>query len=394
MPTLRHMTNDDLLAYKQLCTICYGYADTNVPEPLDEAALHIRMGVFSDDGRLLSAMMQIPYTVRFNGQDTKLVGIGGVVTDPVARRGGAIRQMFEEGLPRLYHEGHVFSALYPFSFRFYGKFGYTWAEMWQNRAVRTADVRRDLQKADEIVRVLPDMADDQGMAQVYAAYIADKELAFHRDAWMWKDVRKGTPWGDLTHAYVLKIGGRAAAYWVGQVVKGAETTLRIRDMAWSTPRGRDAIFAMLRDMNEVQVIEMSCRGGFDLRSMVEEAYDVEEKGSAPGMVRVVNAEKALALLTAPPVTGALTLDVADGQISENNGRFTVTSDGEHLTVSRAPDAEPDVACDIRGLSALVAGRQPFNRLLEQNEVQLLHANKMCFADMLFPTRRLHVNHNF
>ena len=33
MPILRSMTNDDLLAYRHLCSICYTYTDTN---PVDE----------------------------------------------------------------------------------------------------------------------------------------------------------------------------------------------------------------------------------------------------------------------------------------------------------------------------------------------------------------------
>ncbi len=306
MPQLRSMTNEDLLAYKHLCTICYNYADTGVPEPLDEAALHMRMGVFADDGRLLSAMMQIPYSVRFNGHDTKMVGIGGVVTDPVARRGGAIRQMFEEGLPRLYGEGHVLSALYPFSFRFYGKFGYTWAHGWRNMAFCPRDIRADLQSADEIIRVLPD-EDDHGMAEIYEQYISNKHLALHRDAWMWKELRKGTPWADMKHAYVLLVDGKPAAYWIGTVHKESEAVLRIADMAWSCPRGRDAIFAMLRGMNELGSVEMRCQSGFDLRTVVEEAYDVAEKGSTPFMVRVVNAQRALELMAVPPVPGRLRL---------------------------------------------------------------------------------------
>ena len=77
MPTIRSMTNDDLLAYQHLCSICYTYTNSDLPEPLPEERLRIRRGFFDDDGSLRSAMMQIPYDVRFANETVKLVGIGG-----------------------------------------------------------------------------------------------------------------------------------------------------------------------------------------------------------------------------------------------------------------------------------------------------------------------------
>ena len=49
MPTLRPMTNEDLLAYKHLCSVCYIYPDTSPAEELPEEKLRARMGVFSED---------------------------------------------------------------------------------------------------------------------------------------------------------------------------------------------------------------------------------------------------------------------------------------------------------------------------------------------------------
>lgn len=391
---IRAMTNDDLLAYKHLCSICYRYPDTNEPQPLDDEALHMRMGAFSEDGRLLSAMMQIPYSVRFCGKDVPMVGIGGVATDPTARRGGAIRAMFEEGLPRLYQEGQILSALYPFSFQFYGKFGYTWAEMWKKRAIRVRDLRADLQAADEIVRVLPG-EDDQGMRTIYEAYIADKHLAIHRSEWAWKELRQGMPWEALKHAYVFKVGGQAVSYWIGKFAKGKDGELLvILDMAWTCPRGRDAIFAMLRGMNELDLVEMRCQSGFDPRRLVAEAYDVSERGSTPGMVRLVNVEKALGLLPAPVVSGRVTIEVTDGQIPQNNGLFTVEGDGKALWVYRAEDEAPDLRCGIGSLSALVVGRDSLGDAVENGTAELLREDHHQFAELLFVRRGLHLNQDF
>lgn len=393
MPTLRTFTNDDLLAYKRLCSICYTYPDAGEPEPKTDEELHAMRGVFAEDGSLLSAMTQHPFDSLFCGHPVKLCGIGGVVTDPTARAGGNIRQIFETDLPRLYQEGYVFSALYPFSYYFYGKFGYTWAEFWRNVEIERSNLRTDLARAEEIIRVLPG-EDDRGMRAIHDKYIADKQLPILRTEWMWNDLRKGAPWEALKHAYVLRIGGQPVAYWIGQMERTPEGgRLRMLDMAWTCAAGMQAIFTMLRGMNEVATIAMRTFAGFDARLVATEAYDVTEKSPGTAMLRVVNVERALSLLPAPPVVGEVTLRVTDGQIAENCGCFTVRSDGHKLTVARTENV-PQIACSIQGLTALVVGRQPFGEAADAAVVEVLDGLDRRFAELLFAPRRLHINRNF
>lgn len=394
MSTIRPMTNDDLLAYKRLCSICYTYTDTDQPKALPEELLRIRMGAFDEEGRLLSAMMQIPYEARFGGQTVKLVGIGGVVTDPTARGERGVRRLFEEGLPRLYREGHVLSALYPFSHQFYRKFGYEWAQFWQNVELSRNSLRPDLRRADEIVRVLPE-EDDQGMREIYEAYIADKHLAVLRSESLWKELRSGTPWDSLKHAYVLRVGGKPVSYWIGTMHKEDYTcTLYIKDMAWTCQHGLEAIFAMLRGMNEIENVRVRVQGDCDPRLLVKEPYDVSWKGTCEGMVRVVNVARALVLLAPPPLPGTLTVEVTDEQIPDNCGCFTVNCDGYGLSVAKDDGSKPDLRCDIQGLSALMAGRHTFDVCASSGTVTLLNEKRRRFAGMLFPRRDLHMNQDF
>ncbi len=393
MPTLRTFTNDDLLAYSRLCSICYTYLSTEEPQPKTEEQLRAMQGVFAEDGRLLSAMTQHPFDSLFCGHPVKLCGIGGVVTDPTARAGGNVRQIFETDLPRMYQDGYVFSALYPFSYHFYGKFGYTWAEFWRNVEVDRSILRPDLAKAEEIIRILPG-EDDKGMRAIHEKYIVNKQLPILRSEWMWNDLRKGAPWETLKHAYVLRIGGEAVAYWIGQMERtGDGGKLRIIDMAWTSPQGMQAIFAMIRGMNEVATIAMRTYPGFDARLIVTEAYDVNEKTPGTAMVRVVNVERALSLLPAPPMTGEITLQVTDDQIAENCGCFTIRGNGQTISVERAEN-EPHLTCSIQGLTALVVGRQAFGETLDTGVVDACGEVDHRFVELLFAPRRLHVNRNF
>ena len=392
MPTLRTFTNDDLLAYNRLCSICYTYPDAETePKPKTEEQLHAMRGVFGDDGELLSAMTQHSFDSLFCGHPVKMCGIGGVVTDPTARAQGAVRRIFETDLPRLYAEGHIFSALYPFSYYFYGKFGYTWAEFWRNVEIPRASLRKDLCRAEEIIRVLPG-EDDQGMRAIHEQYIADKQLPVLRDDKAWESLRSGTPWEKLKHAYVLRVDGKSAAYWIGQRTQG-NGTLRILDMAWTCPAGLQAIFAMLRGMNEVETIALRGYSGFEARNLVVEAYEVSESTPGTGMVRVVNVEKALSLMPAPPVAGQVTLRVTDEQIADNCGCFTVTGDGNAISVAKT-NGPAEIECDIQRLTALVVGRQSLAGAVDSGVVAVCEGVDRRFAEMLFREQSIHMNRNF
>ena len=395
MPTIRYLTNDDLLQYKHLASVCYTYADAEPPRALTENELHQRVGVFDERGTLLSAMIHNRYTARFEGQDVPLCGIGGVVTDPVARGQRGIRRLFETYLPALYDEGYVFSALYPFSHVFYRKFGYELSFERRVAEMAPSSLRDDLCQADEIVRVLPDQ-DDQGMRRIYERYIADKHFAIERDDQMWRDLRKGTPWEAMKYAYVLKRRGENVAYWIGSVSKnGSGAVLTLDDLAYTCREGYEAIFAMLKGMNELKTIRLSVPAELDPRWLVKDPYDVCFKNvNCGGMLRVMNVEKALSMMAPPPVRGRMTLSVTDAQIAQNSGCFVIESDGRSLAVSRGISQTADLLCGINGLSALIGGLQAFEDGLLAGHAELVNEHCLPFASLLFAKRRTYLNWGF
>lgn len=395
MNDIRCLTNDDLLQYKRLSSICYTYRDPDEPRACAEEELHQRVGVFDADGTLLSAMIHNAYTARFEGHDVKLVGIGGVVTDPVARGQRGIRRLFEEYLPRLREEGYVFSALFPFSHVFYRKFGYELAFERRTVELRPGDLRGDLMKADEIVRVLPEQ-DDQGMRQVYERYIANKHFAIRRDDGMWRGLREGTPWEKMKYAYALRRGGETVAYWIGTVQKqGYSATLTISDMAYTCRAGLEAIFAMLRGMNEIETIRLNVPAELEPRWLVSDPYDVSFKSvSCDGMLRVMNVEAAFTIMKAPCLPGRCVIAVTDDQIAENNGLFEVTGDGRRLTVTRRDGNDADLRCTIGGLSALIGGLQAFEDAILAGHAEVLDDTRLPFMAELFRRRKAQLNWGF
>lgn len=397
MTNLRSLTLEEMSAYNKLSSICFTYTTPTAelaPREMAPEKLRQVRGVFDEDGTLLGGMIMIEMDCRFEGNDCRFLGIGGVVTDPAERRRGAIRQIFEEGLPRLRNKGFVLSALYPFSHVFYRKFGYELGIVKRQAKLAPGSLRKDLHRAASIRRVLPGEPDG-GMKQVYEKYIEGKNLAVIRDEGHWKSLRSGTPWENLKYSYVLyNEENEPMAYWVGTMVKGDEgATLTIADMAYTCREGMESIFAMLRSMNEVGTIRTLIPQDMPIRFLAEDPYNVSEETSCGGMVRVMDAEKALAMLPAPALRGSCTVEVSDQQIPENNGCFTITGDGEKLTVARTTN-DPDLQCTINGLSALVVGTLDFQGSLDARLAKILREPNKRFLAELFRPRQQHLHNYF
>lgn len=397
MTTVRALTLEEMPAYNKLCSICFTYTTSEedlAPKEMSPEKLHEIQGVLDEDGTLLGAMTQISFDCRFEGHTTKLLGIGGVVTDPAERGRGAIRQLFEEGLPRLRSEGFVLSALYPFSHQFYRKFGYELGMVRRQAKFSPSSLRKDLYRAASIKRVLAD-GPDHGMPQVYEKYMQDKNLAVIRKEDYWKELRSGAPWKDYKHAYVLfDEAGEPIAYWVGKIEKGGDgNALTISDMAYTDRKGLEAILSMLRTMNEVGEVRLTEPQDVDLRYLTADCYDVNEQIECAGMVRVVDVEKALALLPAPVIPGRCVIQVEDQQIAENSGAFAVEGDGKTLTIVRTEDV-PDVKCSINGLSAMVVGAMDFRGTVESRLAEMTSKENELFLTLLFPKRKQHMHNYF
>ena len=397
MPELRGLKLEEVAAYNKLSSICFTYttpADQLAPKEMAPETLRQLRGVFDDDGTLLGGMWLLEMNCRFEGHACPFLGIGGVVTDPAERRRGAIRQIFEEGLPRLRNEGFVFSALYPFSHVFYRKFGYELGIVKRMAKFSPSSLRENLHRAASIKRILPDEPDG-GMKEVYEKYIANKNLAVIRDEHHWKSLRSGTPWENLKYSYVLyNEANEPMAYWVGVMAKGEDgATLTIADMAYTCRAGMESIFAMFRTMNEVGTVRTLAAQDMPLRFLMKDPYDVSEETSCGGMVRVMDVEKALAMLPAPALRGSCTIEVADQQIPENNGCFTISGDGEKLTVVRTEN-EADLTCTINGLSALVVGTLDFQGSLDAGLAKLTNETNKRFLAEVFRQRQQHLHNYF
>ena len=97
------------------------YEDTvSSPKSREDDTPLNKYAAFEDDDKTMMSCLSVnSYEMNFDGNLTKMAGIGGVSSLPQYRRRGGIRGCFEKMLADLYEENIDFSYLYFFIFPLY-----------------------------------------------------------------------------------------------------------------------------------------------------------------------------------------------------------------------------------------------------------------------------------
>ena len=110
--------------YQRLAGYCFtlprGQTRRIFPLPEPES---LAWGAF-EEGALRAGIILRRFSAVLFGREFPAAGVAWVASAPEARNGGLIRRLMESALRHEYERGTVLSALYPFSFRFYGSFGF------------------------------------------------------------------------------------------------------------------------------------------------------------------------------------------------------------------------------------------------------------------------------
>ncbi|MFR5864553.1 MAG: GNAT family N-acetyltransferase [Acutalibacteraceae bacterium] len=121
---IRELRDDELYKSAKLSALAFSYA-VNIEEKKKETLKEHTFGAFLDDNEtLIAQVVAIDYVSFHNGTPVGAVGIAGVASSPEHRRAGAVRAIFDHLFSIAGEQGWELSYLYPFSYRYYRKFGY------------------------------------------------------------------------------------------------------------------------------------------------------------------------------------------------------------------------------------------------------------------------------
>jgi predicted acetyltransferase len=399
MTEIRRLAAEDMPAYRRLTTVVYNmrrdFSKEETPEKVPHPPEWTR-GVF-EGGKLVSAMTEWEFLMRFDGQSVPMIGIGGVGTLPEARKGGHVRAMFEKFLPEAYENGVIFSNLHPFSFDFYRKFGYELAHS-RNEITIPAGEFSDHKLRGHFIQVFPG-DDTSALNEIHKSYIADLNHGICRDYWpdnqAWKRVMRD-PYADGVFLYLWRdeAGNNSGYIQYEDKLEDDEHIMYVRELAFT---GRDALYGVLSIVSGLSAQFESFRWlmptFLDPADFISEVNEIEQTIIPRDMTRVINVKAALEKMRRPGGEGSYVIAVNDEMIATNSGRYLVEYASNESRVTRT-QKKADISCDIPALSQLVTGCRSLENALRTRRSRLVVHENIETLKRVFTARPQHLTEYF
>ena len=163
--------------------------------------------VAEEDGRFVSTLQILPKSVRIDGREVRVGGIGNVFTTEAYRGKGVASQVLRRALEVMEAEGFELSLLFASRLTFYGQFG--WGS--HRRLMAGVTPPPSPRPAPAGVRPFDEQRDLATVMEIYEAYSRGRNGVVARDRTYWG--------GQLRYAgnpgetfLLLERGGRAVAY--------------------------------------------------------------------------------------------------------------------------------------------------------------------------------------
>ncbi|MBB6050652.1 GNAT family N-acetyltransferase [Armatimonas rosea] len=358
MSELRLLTAADYLAHRQLMSHAFGRGGVveASAEPKDPPVE--TLGIFVD-GELASSLTTCPFTVYWPGSQVGTLamgGIAGVASHAEARGQGHVDRLLVESLGRMRAAGQVISALYPFSFSFYGRYGWGWVGEKYGATLPL----RELPASKRLARRLTGEAAQTHVTEVYAASGARYRGAFVPGS---RNLAGLLSESDrrLTYAYTTEGGYLLWRYPSGE---GAG---EVREWMTDSPEAERALLALLRDLG-VQTRQGRLTLPADTTLFCQTVLNEMDVRVEPVfMGRVVDVAAALGALKTSLPDGALTLAIDDPHADWNTGTWRVTLEGGAVHVAPTTDAA-QLSLGIQAFSQAFWGTPGLERLRRAGKV--------------------------
>jgi predicted acetyltransferase len=365
---IRKITKQELATLEQLHQYAYGYwSDQELkPEDLEFMVPDETLGLF-EKGQLQSSLSLLNLQQSIRGVLKGMGGISMVGSYPEARHRGYVKALMEAAFSEMREKGLGVSMLEPFKESFYARFGYVPA----NGAFRLKAPLESLRSPSDA-----NLGREWTFERIRGVQAKNAFLEFitefapsHYHGFAIRPTMPDAEWNrrnkDTLIVFVKRQGKveAVARYRIkGYMHFDQGGSVEVIEMHWRTLEAQDALFNFFAKHKD-QVPDIRMRLPLDTTFhywFTDLPNFIELTTWNPWMVRVVDAEQALAGLPATP-SGQVTFKLADPHCKWNNGTFTLDSDRHQLRVNRT-QAAPDTTMTIEGLSALVYGTHPVEAL--------------------------------
>lgn len=349
-----------------------------------------RKRVLVKDGEVISCLTIVDTTMWIGAGVVKVGGIASVATKPSHRRQGYASALLAGTLPALRDQGYALSALFPFSYHYYSRFGWERAGTQFHATFMPASLPSYADARDVRAALPSDWAE---MARLYDTY------SRHRTGHLLRDEKR---WLYLFEYVKQKVVYKRstvegyALYEINQVADGTRV-LRLLELVAMTEGARRGLAGFLAQQTDVARIEYTASWtGLRESGLLEVCTDVEEAGGCqievrPGaMFRLVDFQRALEALRPNFVglDGEVTLLLSDTQAPEGAPR-AVTLEGDGKTVAvhpakRSANPRSRIEGDVRVWSQVLVGHHSLHDALALRRLRAYSTRAVLLAEPLFP----------
>ena len=347
--------------------------------------------VFDDTGKACSTTCIEPYTIKFNGNDVKMGGIGAVATLPQERNKGHVRKLFNYCFEEMRTNEQIFSFLFPFSHPYYRMFGYElcYDKQLVNMPLNAftglkAPGRAELFVYDRDLDVLKD---------IYAAFTANKNLAVVRTDEGWKELFDKDSYKDLYNTYIwYDADDNPSCYISYDASSEVQNEINVKELAF---KNYDALKGMLGFLSTFHPVFHAFKGYFpnfiDFTMIVPEPKLMRRELSTGGMNRIIDVEKVLGYTKTPNTNASVNIEVNDNSIALNNGVFAVSFEDGSVNVKKTT-ARPDLNCDIQALTRFAVGYTSLSKELEYATVKVFDKRELLSS--IFPQKEMFMTEDY
>lgn len=375
---IRQLKSEEFEERMRLSEFAFQYKIS--PERLEEERRNFRpeehWGAFDEQGRLLSALVLIPFEIYVEGRTMLMGGLAGVASWPETRRGGNVAKLLARSLEVMREQGQTISMLHPFYFPFYRKFGWEFTVERKRYEIEMALLPKPKESAGYVARVEKEAA---AIEALYNDFASGYNGMLKRSEEWW---RRRVLNRDGIVAVWHDDSGSAKGYIFYEVMN---RTMTVHDWAWADDEARNGLLHFIANHDSMaDRVSVTVPADDDLAFLLPDPRFKQEL--VPYfMTRIVDAE---ALLRQYPFRQAeceeeLTLDIEDSHAPWNDGRFRIAfgADGT-ARVLRSPE-RPEIdlgagratnaaSCDIQALAAMLLGNR---RPLRLHEAGLLRGTR-------------------
>ncbi|HAN20704.1 MAG TPA: hypothetical protein DCP51_03365 [Clostridiales bacterium] len=378
---IRELRNNEKYKRDMLFSVSFGMKADIEKSKTEEMNLidEVFIGAFCDDDETLMAQVAvITYKSMYYGNIMTASGIAGVSTLPEYRRLGCIREIFKYIFDSDKMQKWDTSLLYPFSFRYYRKFGFE--RILQHKTIKVpfsalAVIPRNdkgvlYQSKDQLPELL----------ELYNNFGKKFNAFFYREGGKYFNE---TPFKSGKYTYIWYDGGKPRAYATG-IVEGR--TLNVSELVWLDKEALIGIIGFLRmfegQLDDIFFSTLDKNNPLDLLIDCDRSTSFGMYDGAMG--RAVDIKKCLSLYPFPGEEGSVVIEVTEDFIKENNGFYHVKFGNGVVKVSHKKTGKPDISISICSLSRLLFGETE-QKSIEYLPETVIHTDKEKIKNIFKPT---------